>query len=380
MGRRQTFCVLAILQSLLFTRGADAEELRWTQFGLRPLGMGNAYVAVADDYNALFYNPAGLARLKEWDGEFLNPTVEASDTAINLVQDAMKLASAKKSSTAEILDEFQKKTGKINHISLYLTPHLIFKNFGMALGLELEVLTLVVHSDIDIEVKTGPRLIAPISYAHNFFEDKLSVGGTVKLLARAGVDNSFNIQTISAFASKSKSTETGDTSKTTDLSDFVEGGYGIGFDTGILFTPIKTMEPTLGVSVTDIGGSVYTKFDVSGTAVGAPDSRLPSVNTGISLKPIQGERSYVLVAADADSINQPVHYSQKLNFGTEWGYGKIIKVQAGLKAGYATAGFQFDVPLLTLRFATYTVDHAPVVATHDDLTERRFLVQLKLLI
>ena len=31
--------------------------------GIRPLGMGNAFVAVADDRNALHYNPAGLARI-----------------------------------------------------------------------------------------------------------------------------------------------------------------------------------------------------------------------------------------------------------------------------------------------------------------------------
>ena len=35
-------------------------EFRWTHFGPRPLAMGNAYTAVADDHNALFYNPAGL--------------------------------------------------------------------------------------------------------------------------------------------------------------------------------------------------------------------------------------------------------------------------------------------------------------------------------
>ncbi len=31
----------------------------------RPLGMGDAFIAVANDYNALFYNPAGLARRED---------------------------------------------------------------------------------------------------------------------------------------------------------------------------------------------------------------------------------------------------------------------------------------------------------------------------
>ena len=32
--------------------------------GVRPIGMGNAFVAVADDENTLYFNPAGLSRLK----------------------------------------------------------------------------------------------------------------------------------------------------------------------------------------------------------------------------------------------------------------------------------------------------------------------------
>ena len=34
--------------------------------GARPLGMGRAYVAVADDANAVFANPAGLGLQKSW--------------------------------------------------------------------------------------------------------------------------------------------------------------------------------------------------------------------------------------------------------------------------------------------------------------------------
>lgn len=36
----------------------------------RALGMGNAFVAVADDVNAIYYNPAGLANLLTWEATF----------------------------------------------------------------------------------------------------------------------------------------------------------------------------------------------------------------------------------------------------------------------------------------------------------------------
>lgn len=35
-------------------------------YGARPLGMGGAFVSIADDTNAIFVNPAGLSTLKDW--------------------------------------------------------------------------------------------------------------------------------------------------------------------------------------------------------------------------------------------------------------------------------------------------------------------------
>ena len=154
-------------------------------------------------------------------------------------------------------------------------------------------------------------------------------------------------------------------------------GAGVGMDVGVLFTPTPVMKPTFGLSITDLGGSTYTKATPT---AGQPNPRFPSVNAGISVRPIEKNGMYVLCAMDGDMLNQPVHYSHKLNFGAEWGYSELIKVQTGLKEGYLTAGLQFDVGLLNLRLVTYAVDHAPVVGANKDLVERRFAFQLKLLI
>lgn len=368
--------IFTVATAILFSSQCLAEEIKWTHFGVRPLAMGNAFVAVADDYNALFYNPAGLARLKEWDGEFFNPAVEVADSTVSFANELLKLADSSSSSTADTLDLFQKNAGKVHFFGISLTPHLIFPNFGIGLSLELYN-SLAIHSDIDAEVNTGLQAILPISYARNFLNKKLSVGATFKLLAKAAIDDHFNVQTISAFTNSDSSEEEKNKTK---IEDLIKGGYGYGADFGVLFTPIDTMEPTIGISISDIGGSVYTKANVKGESIGAPDARLPSVNTGISIKPIQSGRSYLMTAIDMHAINQPSHFSNKLNLGMEWGYGSIIKVQAGAKAGYLTAGFQFDVGLLNIRAATYAVEHAPVVALHDNLVDRRYVLQFKLLI
>lgn len=73
--------IIALL-SLVFCATCRGEILR-TQFeGVRPLGMGNAFIAIADDANALWYNPAALAQGKGIHVNLLDTTlgVDSIDT------------------------------------------------------------------------------------------------------------------------------------------------------------------------------------------------------------------------------------------------------------------------------------------------------------
>ncbi len=370
-------------------QAVTVQSFRWTHYGLRPLGMGNAYVAVADDFNALFYNPAGLARLKSWDGEFLNLKAEVSSTTLKAMNDISKFASQSSDSSKQlrgVFDFLDEQIGKQHHFALGLTPHLIFPSFGIGAGLEIDT-TMVVHRQIEVYLNAGPQLIMPIAYAMNFLEDRLSFGAGVKLVAKGGIDRTFSIDDIEALVKSSGSSSTSSASTATQptaekpkLANYVEGGAGVGMDMGILFTPIKVMEPTFGLSVMDVGGTPYQKLNVSGEALSAPHTRLPSVNTGVSVKPYQTERMYLMCSADAHAINQPVHFSKKFGMGVEWGYGSIIKLQTGLYQGNLSAGFQFDVGLLNLRAVTYAEELGVTAGEDPDLSDRRYAVQLKLLI
>ncbi len=59
-----------LLTALMLANGQSAKEaLELTSYpdgiGVRAMGMGNAYSAVADDYSAIYWNPAGLGQLKK---------------------------------------------------------------------------------------------------------------------------------------------------------------------------------------------------------------------------------------------------------------------------------------------------------------------------
>jgi hypothetical protein len=59
--------------------------------GIRPMGMGGAFVAVSDDENAAFYNPAGITQRQSWFLSLLGFGASVSNETINIVTDAIDI-------------------------------------------------------------------------------------------------------------------------------------------------------------------------------------------------------------------------------------------------------------------------------------------------
>ena len=365
-------CRAIFLFLLFFASSQGLSQADWTLFGVRPLGMGNAFVAVADDFNALFYNPAGLARIKEWEMEIVNPRVDLSLNSYYLARKV--LPELGKMSTANALQLVNDEAGLPNYVGFGISPYYIAPGWGFAIGNQ-NYLSFTAHKNVDVQTQALSKLDVPISYAMNFLSNRLSIGASLKFESVYGINQDISIDTISLLSSSSSTSSSSSQSKTID--NLLISGAGVGIDLGLLFTPMETMEPTFGMSITDFGGTNLRKFSKDGsTAPNIP----PAVNTGISLKPYKSTRSYILVALDTQTINQATHFSHKLNIGLEWGFSKIIKLETGLMDGNPTAGLQFDVGLLKLRLATYVVDTGPVVGLDPKLVDRRIALQIKLLI
>ena len=69
--------ILAVALLCVWVGGAVAQEERaidnFAGVGVRAMGMGGAFVGVADDFTAMYWNPAGLAQMqrREVAGVFL---------------------------------------------------------------------------------------------------------------------------------------------------------------------------------------------------------------------------------------------------------------------------------------------------------------------
>ena len=59
------FALMSVITSYAADEGAHAAEFLSHGVGARALGMGSAFVAIADDVTATYWNPAGLAKVKK---------------------------------------------------------------------------------------------------------------------------------------------------------------------------------------------------------------------------------------------------------------------------------------------------------------------------
>lgn len=60
--------IMGLLLGIVFCQQVYAGGLEGAGLGTRQLSMGGAFIGLADDWTAIYWNPAGLAQLKEKGG------------------------------------------------------------------------------------------------------------------------------------------------------------------------------------------------------------------------------------------------------------------------------------------------------------------------
>jgi hypothetical protein len=346
---------------------SDVTSLRLPSqiIGARPAALGGAFTAVADDQNALFYNPAGLAHLDSSFAALLDTTLSGSagsggltsilddvDATTPLIQ---KLASTSDLSTQ--IDAFS-KIGEIissrtvaaggKTQSYWASP-----GWGMAATLGVD-LGLGVHAKLVPEVADFAVLADGdfrFGYARKFLDGKMSAGIAPYYRLR-GQGGRANLSLKDA------------DSKGDSLKNILGIGQGLGLDVGFMVTPVEAMSPTFGLAILNVGDTKLYKtgsslfsnvgFLKNADLVGAPDLIKQVVNVGFSLSPIDGP-GFVRLSAEMKEINRPSAAELKPAFGIEGGFRSRF-VRALVDAGWGNGGWSAGVELrsfVKLRLATY---------------------------
>ena len=347
--------------------------------GARPLAMGGAFVAISDDHNAIFYNPAGITQRS--GGQFT-----LFELPIGIGDDIFKFMEFYNDNQDNLKDfdklTNEKKVALLNDINDKVTTYKPRVRFGFPntsyisgpgfLSWGFGVFTLA-----DIGFKFNRSLIVPsismwgsadivmaVPLAHRFesipsipgfwkvpqidIPGQISVGGTLKYITRRKISETLSVLEFE------------------DFDPLFQMGNGFGLDLGSLYQPNKRWN--YGLQITDIGGTTirYAKAEdlEKGKSIAEATEMINSEwNVGTAYIPskiyywpgksINTLDRLVLALDVRDILNSDERlisdsFWKKLHMGAEFRWA-TISLRGGYNSGYPSFGFGMGIPYVGLR-------------------------------
>jgi hypothetical protein len=346
-------CVIALV--VLWTATLAAEELPYIYKGPRPLGMGGAFVAVSDDANALFYNPAGLADIKAPRASLLTLEVEANRDAHSMYQDAADCDFDNEAETAYFLSKY---VGDVGHAAVSSFPFYVRPQFAFGL-------VGTVKTSLQVHNPQYPRLIVDgvedaavcAGYALPLFDGSLLVGAGAKYLLRRSVYGDYTLPDITAGDFEDR------------VEDAIQDGEGALVDVGIIYK-VTTYQVWKRPSSFQIGLSAS---NLVGSELG--DARDLGEHVDLGLATHIGE--HLTIAVDYVDLFTQIEtdddVGKRLHLGFEYRFTDALSIRAGLNQGYLTYGVGFEKKNLQVDLLTY----AEEIGSYAGQTDcRRFLFRV----
>jgi len=338
-----------------------ASEYQGFHRGTRTLGMGGAFTAVADDQNALYFNPAGLSYIPGIRWGILNPQVEVSENSLDLYKDFSDVDTDDSQAVADVM---RKYIGENNHIKVATDVYVGFKagNVGVMVSpigqatMNMRIRNLVnPEAQVDLIADYGMMVGAGMDMP---FLKGLKVGLTLKGIARKSLNEFYTADVIAD--------DNFDDIVDADMMD----GTGVSADLGLLYT-------TDALKVTRLNMALVAQNIPEMDFGDAMDSKT-QYNMGLAMtqKVLGITFTEALDLYDlTDNAGNDESYEKKLHMGVEMAFPKILSVRAGLNQGYYTAGATLDFKLIKLDLATYGEELGVVGGQKED---RRFVGQVSM--
>lgn len=326
--------------ALLGATEAVADSLEFNTLYRSPyfLGRGGTGVATADNHEAIFVNPAGLALGKGIYKEtvLISPSVQVSTQT----KDVARKALVDKDNSAEAFKSF---VGKNIHFGLNNFTGIVFRRFAIG-GLVSSDFNLMLAKDPDqngletLHADAAVNQVATLSVAEAFLSDSLLIGTTLKYIKRNEAMLDLSVADAENVADKLN----GD--------DVKKARSGFAADVGAMLRP-KSWPLSLGLHVENLG-TTKLKADEEGVL----GKRLPQIVTlGLAVEKATKTSSLSFQVDFRDlmgSVEDNVF--KRLHLGAEVRFGRFIGLTGGLNQGYPTMGFfanlyivRMDVGLMT---------------------------------
>jgi hypothetical protein len=383
--------VLTATALLLGTFGAEpvrGKELRRSMSTLRPLLMGDAYVAVADESTVLFYNPAGLAWISETSVEAFTPQFIFNEPVKTALVDPEKFEEELDDISEDLENQqFETVLGRQFFTNITIrSPIVVFPDKGLVLGLGEEALA---------NLQILKNRVAPLVRVELFADVVVAIGGfgrigryfswgfTLKGINRRGIDKTYTAADLAATAES----EEGIAGRP-EWKDLLSGKTFTrpGLDLGAVWRlPFgEAWEPRVGISALNIGG--YEEgVGLTGMEFGPRDNEfeppqageLPQINTiGFALSPWWESIRFTFALDVVDYTRSALpgaDYRQRLRLGTEIGLyphkdgTARLSLLLGWNQGHPSYGLLSRVWIFEIGFGVYTVELGDEFGDNPDL-------------
>ncbi len=327
--------------------------------GTRTLGMGGAFTAVADDQNALYFNPAGLAQTKEFRLGILNPQVEASEDAIDLFNDLSDIDMDDSKAVADVMRQY---VGDNNHVKVATEFYT-----GFQVGSAGVMVSALGQATADIRIRNLVNPVAQINAVADYgimvgagmdipYVNGLKVGAALKGLGRTSLNEEYTAE------------ELADDNFEDIIDDDQVDGSGISADIGVLYTTSALKVTTLNLALVaqnvpemDFGDAMDAKTQFNAGIA------LSQKVMGMTVTEALDIYDFTENASEDDSFEKRVH------MGVEVALPAVLSVRAGLNQGYFTAGATLNFKVVKFDVATYGEEVGVVGGQKED---RRYVAQI----
>lgn len=363
--KRVTWLAFAfvMLAALFGGRPAYARDLYEFYRGVRAMSMGNAFTAVADDQDAIFYNPAGLAfNRNSLKFHFINPKFDFSADDYKLYKE---LSGSSPQFNAQTI---QKVFGKNIYASGAVFPEIEmpFLSMGYLYQADLHMLAKnASYPQIETTYNVDRGMVLGSGFETRGFSKRhyLRFGAAVKWITRQGFDGVIPISTLVA----------ADTASFKNLRKGPESGWGLDLGFQYDITLARLTDLTLAAAWHDIGD---TQFGSRGSTSGRPPSIPTNLAAGFAIThnlgsspksstsiKFSGEMRHI--ESTGTDIRLKTHLGAELKLYN-------LGIQGGLNQTSFTAGVTFELWFWKIMASTYGVD-TQTIGLQD--RERRYALQ-----
>lgn len=333
----------------------------------RALGMGNAFTALSDDYNAVYYNPAGLARLNTPLDAGMSLKFDMGDF-FGVAGDAVNIA-------GEHADSFASMDAMAKDATL-VDDMMVFDRKPMGFGSLPEMHFAARSTDPDLPLGIGAAwfmgsqgrflldkgVYMPSASAEVRTDFAARIAGAIDVLPGLSVGLAPIVATYSTFEQSLSLSEYQTASDTlqakieAEQERIYKPGFGLGYTAGVLYDLVPTE--------LRVGAVLHNLF------LTLDGDRVPATwSVGIAYLPAvlrkQGMLRYVNFAVDVEDVLADRPFLGKLNLGAEMNLS-LAQVRGGLKGGYPTYGLLLNLLMVQLEFTTWADEAGLYVGQLED--------------